>query len=1161
MTDPVRAVVFAAALVVASFAFFLTAVIAGLRGPSTRLLRLWSLFATCAGSFGVTLAACGMVEDRVLGEILVRAGVTAGVLCLLTLFLFALEFSGPSVARRPVAFAYSLAALTLLALLWGSDLVVAGAFSSEFAHSAPDAGPLIPLYLGYAAVGWLTPMFLFYRAIRSSSGLRRTQAGYMLLAFVVGCIATVSSILPSVFDSHSLLSISPTLLLALFPLIITCAMVRHRLWEVRTIAHQTAIWVILSAGLVLPVSFAVLALWPVIDELGPVEITAVLVGFFLVAHLYLRWAQPKLDHLFHRRDSDLRRALDRFDRQMTSLRAPEEVAYQLIAELDETLYPSWTRVLCRDSGRSSFEVASADATSSPDLEALQISARARRWLCRSRVAVDRSHLEMQVDDEGLRGAIDEVFEAVGAQVLVPLVHRDRLVGLVFLGEKRSLKPYVRGELEFLDRIGAAVAIGLDNALLFGRVDLQRRELEELTASLEQRVQQRTADLEAANVELKKLDQLKSRFFTNITHELRTPLALILAPLSSMLEGDLGGFEEQQLFHLRTIERNALRLIRLIDDLLDLSRLDEARLRLRLEPVDLEVLLSRVVETAAVLAQRKNVVLELQATGPLVAEIDEEKIERVVVNLVSNALKFTGAGGLVRFEATVVDDEVVVSVEDTGPGIDDDDLPRIFDRFFQANGAATRPHGGSGIGLSLARELVNLHGGALEVDSEPGRGSTFTLRLPCRATKLADERRDRRQQRHPVTDRRRSEDQGVPEWTEDLVDRAAYRYLDLDMATERRLIPREGGGPPRAARVLVVEDNPDMLRFLHQLLSERYEVWAVQDGERAWELLLRERHDLLLADIMMPGLSGLGLCQRVKATAETASIPVVLLTARSAADHRVQGHEAGADEYLIKPFNPRELFAVLKRLLAGAKRQTMVATRRREEAFESLLAGVAHELRNALHQVQGAQAAIEVVVEGSSTSNSDRLAALIGTSRQAVNRITHVVDVLGRYVVQGLRVPWTDVAIDDLARRQVELLGPDRAERIRLELRSEAMVRGPAEELRQLLLNLVENALDATADGGAVTVETRMRSGWVELRVCDEGRGISPQLQDRVFDLFFTTKDPGKGTGLGLALAKRTVEDIGGEITLWSRLGEGTEVRVELPARRAGVAQVATERHV
>jgi signal transduction histidine kinase len=617
----------------------------------------------------------------------------------------------------------------------------------------------------------------------------------------------------------------------------------------------------------------------------------------------------------------------------------------------------------------------------------------------------------------------------------------------------------------------------------------------------------------------------------------------------MLGGQLGPIDEGQQRHLARIKRNALGLLRLINGLLDLSRIEESRLRLLPSRIEVAPFLARIADRAQALADRKQIPISLEVESTPVVEADAEKLETVVVNLLANALKFTSPGGEVHLTVGERDGRASIAVRDTGPGIPAQELTKIFDRFYQVDQSPTRQHGGVGIGLALAKELVELHGGTLSVESEIGVGSTFSVLLPmggaAAPSRQADAGAAAGAEPRP----------GIHEWADQLMAGDEYRFLDIDAATERRLAPRQEARKLDAPRLLVVEDNPDMLRYLHQVLSEDYEVWPVLEGERAWELLLRERHDVVVTDIMMPGLSGLDLCKRIKADARTLETPVVFLTARGATDERVTGHEAGCDAYLSKPFSPLEVRAVVDRLLADKTRRGDAAERRRAASLETLLAGMAHELRNAAHQVQSSHAAIAELLRRPAgdaappdrEALAQRIASLESVSKKAIARISAVVAALQQYAHGGSR-GWAICALDEVVESQVALLAGTEPAGARLSVRlaSGARVSGPADGLRQLVINLVENAIQAIGPGGRVEVETRKEEQRALLVVKDNGHGMTEEVRQRAFDPFFTTRAPGRGTGLGLALVRRTVADVGGEIALHSRQGIGTEVVVGLP---------------
>ena len=1169
MTDSIARFAFTSTNAVSAIVLFVLAIVALRQSPRASYLRQWCLFCFLASLYTVSLTFGSQTSSREMGLLAIRLAMTMGSIAAFAFFNFAFSFIG-LVSRKNIYLAVALVyAIFLQLLFWCTNLVLEDVTSSEFSHFAPVAGPLMPLYGIYLFAGLGVPFLLFIREYRVSTGLKRTQYAYMLVSFALLGVASIGSLLPSWIGSQTLLAALPALLFPLVPLIITYAIIRHRLLDIRTIVHRTAVWVILSIALVLPL-YGILRVGAALElsmEAG--DLAALLSLFFLLGYAYLRKVKPYLDHLFQRRVYDRRKVLDQFARDMAALRRPDEVAGQLVETLEKSLYPESAMVIfqhkegkgCRVEGFPGGMLDVDPAVLDPDGSFV-------RMLGDIGSAVDRSQLEVDPRSAPVREEAERYFEAARAQVFLPLVQGGRLIGRVHLGQKRSLKPYSREDLEFLEQLGASVSIGLHNAILFEQVDVQRRDLEELTGHLEEKVRERTQEIEEvnrklteANANLKELDRLKSRFFANINHELRTPLTLILAPIESMLSGAVGDFGREQQQQIAGIKRSALSLLKLIDDLLDLSRLEESRLKLRIGDMDLHSFLSRLVDYAGPLAERKQIGVALVSEGSIHVEADEEKLERVVVNLLTNAFKFTEPGGRVSVKLEDGGERAFISVEDTGVGIPPRDLERVFDRFHQVDSSITRKHVGAGIGLALVRELTELHNGSLSVSSEPGKGSAFTVGVPKSAAGLPRERIERRVELLPAPVKRREADLGIPEWSDEIRSGAEYKFMGLETVTDRRLAPRVAEGGFKAARLLVVDDNTDMLKYLHQIMSDRYEVYLMQDAERAWDLLLRDQHDLVVADIMMPGTSGLDFCRRIKTNSETQDIPVVLLTAREGIEYRIEGHEVGADEYITKPFRPEELMAAIGGLLAGKARRTEVAAQRRSASLETLLAGMAHELRNASQQVRNAHSVILKLAkrtEGLAGDGGDsRLVKMDAISHRALDRISKVIKGLQQYSRHRMQVPWADQNIDELVEREVRMVVESERKKVdlKLALGSSARVHGPPEELRQMILNLVENAVQAVAPGGIVEVKTEATAGKVRFTVKDNGCGIPPNERERIFDPFFTTKDPGQGMGLGLALCKRTITDIGGSIECKSRKDLGTEMVVELPAAVAAISAV------
>ncbi|MEX0702227.1 MAG: adenylate/guanylate cyclase domain-containing protein [Planctomycetales bacterium] len=404
--------------------------------------------------------------------------------------------------------------------------------------------------------------------------------------------------------------------------------------------------------------------------------------------------------------------------------------------------------------------------------------------------------------------------------------------------------------------------------------------------------------------LQQLDQQKTQFFQNISHEFRTPLTLITGPLEALLAGHQGELPDAARAQLEIMLRNSRRLLRLINQLLDLSKLDAGSMELRRSRVDLVPLVGRVCACFESAAQRKEILLQfVSETGSLVAEIDLDKIEKALFNLLSNALKFTERDGRIRVRLAREDAHCEIIVKDTGCGIPAAELPFIFERFRQADATSTRAHEGTGIGLAMVREFVELHGGRVTVDSRPGSGSQFTVTLPLHgaegaigaAVELVEAP---------------SEDDEALALELAGISAGEGRSAEGRETASDAVVEEATTETTRAAPlVLVVEDNPDMRAYIRSCFEGvDVSVAVAEDGVAGLELARRLKPDLVVSDVMMPRMDGNRMLAEIRRTPEIQQVPVILLTAKAGDEPKLDGLRAGADDYLAKPFNRDELLA-------------------------------------------------------------------------------------------------------------------------------------------------------------------------------------------------------------------------------------------------------------
>lgn len=420
--------------------------------------------------------------------------------------------------------------------------------------------------------------------------------------------------------------------------------------------------------------------------------------------------------------------------------------------------------------------------------------------------------------------------------------------------------------------------------------------------LEQTVRERTEQLQQQANKLRELDGVKSRFFTNLTHEFRTPLTLMLGPAEQVLAQTKEAITKQQ---VGLLQRNAQRLLQLINQLLELSKLEAGKTELALAPDDWVRLVRGTLHSFESLARQKRITLHLTSDrDQFVGEMDRPKLENILYNLLSNALKFTPANGTVSVELSCLDSDnggwVELQVTDTGVGIGAEKLPYVFDRFYQADASDTREQEGTGIGLALTKELVELHGGIIQIASQKGIGTTVTVRLPTR-------------QAQPFEPAVSAPDLLVPALPDSEL--VVLTEPSPDQAEQVGIWPHQPNEPAaEAPLVLLIEDNEEVRAFIRSSLGDAYRIVEAGNGEEGIRLAQEHIPDLVITDLMMPRLDGYQVCTTLRQDERTSHIPVIMLTARADLESKLEGLQTGADSYLAKPFHQRELLAQITNLL-------------------------------------------------------------------------------------------------------------------------------------------------------------------------------------------------------------------------------------------------------
>jgi len=430
-------------------------------------------------------------------------------------------------------------------------------------------------------------------------------------------------------------------------------------------------------------------------------------------------------------------------------------------------------------------------------------------------------------------------------------------------------------------------------------------------NLEEKVTNRTVELEKAkddlsnsNTLLKAAQKVQSNFFTNISHEFRTPLTLILGPVKQLLESAADENAKEQ---LKLIHRSARKLNRLVDELLDISKIESGEMKLRTSQLNIIGLVEEICKSFYPLAERKKINFKVHSTEKeITTYIDKNKFDKILTNVLSNAFKFTPEGGKVNLYIARKEIDVEIIISDTGIGIPRDQIDKIFDRFYQVDGSHTREQEGTGIGLALTKELIDLHKAKIEVESEESKGSIFKLIF-----KLGKD--------HLAADEIKNEVVSIEETSNRNENEFLNSIDDKNNFSNNSAFEDELKSKSQLPTLLVVEDNKDVREYIKSILKNQYNILEANNGEEGIEKAFEHIPDLIISDIMMPKLDGFQLCSKLKLDSRTSHIPLIMLTAKATIKDKISGLEIGADEYILKPFEALELVARIKNLIDQRKR--------------------------------------------------------------------------------------------------------------------------------------------------------------------------------------------------------------------------------------------------
>jgi len=682
------------------------------------------------------------------------------------------------------------------------------------------------------------------------------------------------------------------------------------------------------------------------------------------------------------------------------------------------------------------------------------------------------------------------------------------------------------------------------------------------------------EIQETNQQLRAMDETKARFFANISHELRTPLTLILGPLENLRFHKKYRKDTLVIEHLDMMEDNAMRLLRLINDILDLVKLDSDESPPRPELVDVEDLILGLTKNLRPIASLKNINFSCRCdvVEQKTVWLDRDRLEKIMLNLAVNAVKFTPSGGEITLGAETHDGKLKLTVSDTGVGMSKDVLANVFVRFWQADMSAKRKHRGAGIGLALVRSLTESMQGKISVKSEISKGSQFTVVIPAPKPGAGVEK-GKIEQEHDVLERfnEQAKLRGILQASGERLETFDRGGDDPERLELAEAAPSDG--IEMRKRILIAEDEDAMRSFIVRQL-EGYEVIEAQDGAEALSLASKVQPDLMILDYMMPEFDGVELTSKLRSDPVTARIPIILVTAQAGETARLSALEAGVNDFLTKPFSSVELLARVKNLLSSSEFESQLAENNvyleaaygqlkeqgailmQTEKLSSLgrmSAGIVHEINNPLNYTNTALYALKTFERQLPEEEREDFLDVLSDAKEGVDRVVDIVKGL-RSFTRGDAVSMENVALADVVESARKLFAPSMSGvDFESSVPPELIIHGNEVQLCQLFVNMFQNAARAIQvhDGEESKISVSGEAcddQQVMVEIRDTGCGISEEDIERIFDPFFTKNDVGEGMGLGLSITYRIIEQHGARIEVNSKLGEFTEFKIYLPQK-------------
>jgi len=1100
-----------------------------------------------------------------------------GVVFVPTFFYhFSVSFVGKEEERKKIiAFVY-LNSILFCTLLLFTNKLVAGLHHYYWGYHTkvnPVGGQAFFLvFILIFILGFKEVLFALNATHKGSP--ERNRLKYLLVALIIGSVSATDAGRDFGMEIYPLGHLFAVTWISL----IAYAIVKHQLMDITVVIKKTFSYSLVLLLLIAPCFGAVI----ITEKYLPQGFYYPVLGclFVLVGLIFPRikvQAERNLENILFNGVFDYRETLDNLSKKMATLQKLDELLSNTTETIGKAIDTNALGVYLRgDDGQ--YELKSSYGKYGGDYTNIDGSSRLVQYMQNTGEIIknDRANKDISADSSSIRRELDEL----GAYISMPIKFEHELRGFMVVSEKESAGDYSKAELKVLSTMANQLAVAVENSLKY-------EEIKELSTGLEKKVEERTNELKEANEELKRLDNLKNEFFAKVSHELRTPLTNIILPIQNILR-ELGDrLHPENVEEKKLMLRNGLRLLKRINEMLDIAKLDAGKMKIETTLRDVNSILEDIVAVSSIAAKEMGIDLVFEPDNQLSRiYVGTEKIDKVFSNLVSNALKFTDRGGKVQVETEEAEDHVEVRVSDTGVGIAQKDVPYIFDRFHQVDGSSSRKYEGTGLGLCLVKEFLELHHGSVEVTSELGKGTTFTVHLLKGKDHFAREEIEEEVQfetsdglvERRSGERRKRERREMRQEDRETVGLLQVQLSDLVRGTGYSEEAGSGNGErgEKDKSVLVVEDNRDLASNIARSLARFYNVFVAYHGRQALDRVQQKMPDLIISDVMMPEMDGHELCEKIKSDERTQHIPIVLLTAKATVGDKIEGLKHGADQYLAKPFNPNELHAVVDSLLTKRELQAelnksnlelkealhkleeaqvrLVHTARLESAGQ-LAAGVAHRIKNNIYCLRagldGISKRLTMLSEGKIDIKDtyEGLVKALETNSKAVENSLFIVNSLldfSRKDKEGTTFSDINKGIEDT----LTMILPMIKDKITVhkEYGEIDNVECRIEEINQVIMNMIINAHQAMEQKGTVWIKTAQDEDTIIITIADDGPGIPQEHLDKVFTPFFSTKE-GQNFGLGLSICYNTIKDHDGTVDMKSTVGLGTEFTIALPTRQ------------